>query len=305
MKMELRGKTLVVEDEPTSRHILKKILEERGHSVTAVSSAEEGWQLFQQEMFTLVVIDWLLSGMSGIDLCERIRAREKSRFTTVLMITSKDQSEDLHLALEAGADDYLTKPVTPKVLNLRFAVIENHLKMRIERELSEENRKEAEMELQRRSTIDPVTQVPGRVYILQTANQEISRSKRYGSPLAALLINIADMHTINDIRGSKNGDLMLQEFATRCRSTLRKCDHVGRIGGNSFLILFPETDLKGACAATERLRQSLLEKTYTPEEITIKLHLSQTQLLPEDMHFDQLLKRCEKEIQQKKLPPNT
>lgn len=122
--------TLVVEDDPAALRLLESLLQKRGHRVTACQRAEEAWQLFQQERFPMVLLDLILPGMSGLELCRRIRALPTSGDSHILVITVMDRMEDLQAVLDAGGDDYLAKPVEVDLLNIRLTIAERQLHAR-------------------------------------------------------------------------------------------------------------------------------------------------------------------------------
>ncbi len=124
---------LVVEDDNANRTLLATVLRRRGHAVTACATAEEGWSACQQSTFPLVLLDWMLPGMSGLELCRKLRTLAQAETITILMVTARDAPEDLQKALAAGADDYVVKPITLERLHLRLGVAEAKTRDRLER----------------------------------------------------------------------------------------------------------------------------------------------------------------------------
>ena len=132
---------LLVEDHPESRDGLARLLERRGHDVVAVSSAEEAKQATSDQTFAFVILDWMLPGMSGIEFCRELRSRPRGDEMFILLITGRQHTDDLQQALAAGANDYLTKPLDPALLNVRLSVAERQI-----RELAERNQARAAFE---------------------------------------------------------------------------------------------------------------------------------------------------------------
>lgn len=118
---------LVVEDNPSERWLLSEILRARGHVVTACEEAESAWDLFEKEEFPLVVVDWLLPGMNGVDFLRKIRRAPRGDLAVVLVVTGRNNLESLEEVLLAGANDYITKPVDVGLLNIRLAVAETEV----------------------------------------------------------------------------------------------------------------------------------------------------------------------------------
>jgi len=121
-------KILLVEDHPDSRRNLSRLIEKRGHEVIAFASAEEAEVELAREKFPFLILDWMLPGKSGVDLCRQLRGQPNGDEMYILLVTARGDAEDLEQALEAGANDYLTKPLDPRGLNVRLSVAENHIR---------------------------------------------------------------------------------------------------------------------------------------------------------------------------------
>ena len=131
-------KILLVEDHADSRRNLQRLIERRGHEVVAVASAEEAEPVLEQQTFPFLILDWMLPGKSGVELCRQLRARPNGDEMFILLVTARADTEDLQQALEAGANDYLTKPLDLGLLNVRLSVAERQI-----RDLSERNQARA------------------------------------------------------------------------------------------------------------------------------------------------------------------
>lgn len=136
-------KTLVVEDDASIRTLLQKTLVARGHDVTAVASGTEAWELLQETFFPIVLLDWMLPDLDGLEVCKRLRTLPHGDYTTVLLATAKNKPADWALALEAGADDYMTKPFSVRHLDIRLSVIEARAKEKVTRRLADAEAQEA------------------------------------------------------------------------------------------------------------------------------------------------------------------
>jgi len=124
---------LLIEDHPESRRTLQRLIERRGHEVVAVGSAEEAEVELARQSFAFLILDWMLPGKSGIELCRELRALPNGDEFFILLVTARDETQDLKQALEAGANDYLTKPLDPARLNVRLSVAERRIRALIER----------------------------------------------------------------------------------------------------------------------------------------------------------------------------
>src|ERR1041385_6485111 len=134
-------KILLVEDDAESRRGLQRLIERRGHEVTGVGSAEEAEEKLRADAFPFLILDWMLPGLSGIDLCRELRAQPRGDELFILLVTAKADTQDLEQALAAGANDYLTKPLDIALLNVRLSVAERQI-----RELAERNQARAELQ---------------------------------------------------------------------------------------------------------------------------------------------------------------
>jgi PAS domain S-box-containing protein len=142
-------KILLIEDHPDSQRNLCRLIEKRGHEVAAFASAEEAEVALAQEKFPFVILDWMLPGKSGVDLCRQLRAQPNGDEMYILLVTARADAEDLEQALAAGANDYLTKPLDPRGLSVRLSVAEAHI-----RELQERNQSRIALQESARRMID-------------------------------------------------------------------------------------------------------------------------------------------------------
>ena len=140
-------KTLIVEDDAGSRLKLEKFLGARGHEVCACADAETAWHAYQHEVYPLVLLDLQLPGMDGLQLCRQMRALPQGERSVIVVITGRDQPEDLQAVLAAGADDYLTKPVHFPLLNVRLTIAKRQVEVRTARQQAEEKIQQALTEL--------------------------------------------------------------------------------------------------------------------------------------------------------------
>jgi two-component system, cell cycle sensor histidine kinase and response regulator CckA len=124
---------LLVEDHQESRRSLQRLIERRGHEVVAVGSAEEAEKEISRQPFSFLILDWMLPGKSGLDLCRELRAQPNGDELFILLVTARHETEDLEQALECGANDYLTKPLDPGLLNVRLSVAERRIRALAER----------------------------------------------------------------------------------------------------------------------------------------------------------------------------
>lgn len=241
---------LIAEDDSISRRVLESFLTKWGHEVVATKNGSEAWwELGKEDAPLLAILDWMMPGMDGIELCREIRNRGSDPYVYILLLTAKGQKQDVVQGIEAGADDYLTKPFDPQELKVRLRAGIRIL------ELQENLRVQA--------LRDPLTGLWNRRGISGLLRKEFNRSQRQGLPLGIIMADLDHFKSINDTHGHEAGDAVLREAALRMKSAVRTYDFVSRYGGEEFLIFAPECDAQGALALAERIRFNLAKEPVT------------------------------------------
>ncbi|MBW3535328.1 MAG: EAL domain-containing protein [Gemmatimonadetes bacterium] len=245
-------RALIVEDEPSSRHLLQEILAARGHTVDACDDAESAWSTFQRHRHPLVVLDWKLPGMDGLELCKRIREAPAADETFILFVTGLDRRDALERALEAGASDYLSKAALPDQIHVRLAIAERQLARTFEHRDHEE-------ELVRDALHDPLTGLANRSLFLERLDRAARRSERLKSHLFAVMaVNLRGFDRVNAQHGRRLGDRVLVEAARRLEGCVRDVDTVGRIEGDEFVILLDGMNhVSDPARVSERVHQEM------------------------------------------------
>ncbi len=247
---------LIVEDNPVSRRLLERILCKAGYRVTSAENGQEALDLFEKKFFPIVLTDWMMPEVDGLELCRILRKRAFESYVYIILLTAKDSRRDIIMGLEAGADDYLTKPFDRAELIARLRTSIRILKL-------EESLKKANEKIRIMSVIDPLTGCYNRVFMTKCLSQEIQKAKRYRRTFSIIFCDIDRFKAINDIYGHQIGDSILKEFAQCIMAHIRKdVDILFRYGGDEFLIILPETDIKGAYSLAERLRKTVHQETF-------------------------------------------
>ncbi|HLS82674.1 MAG TPA: diguanylate cyclase [Steroidobacter sp.] len=258
---------LLVDDEPTQRLIMARLLKRAGYEVESAANGREALARIADGDFQLLITDWEMPEMDGIALCRELRAAQTRRYVYTILLTARDSNEHVVAGLQAGADDYLTKPVIEAELiarlntGRRIVTLERSL-----RAANEENR--------RLSVTDPLTGACNRRYLMEQLPREIERAARYGRPLAAIMCDIDHFKRINDTHGHLIGDDVLGWFAGRLQAGIRKTDWVARYGGEEFVIVLPETPLASATAVAEQVRSRLVEAPWRCGDLTLAITAS-------------------------------
>ena len=256
---------LLVEDQEISRKLTEKILHKAGFNVTSVENGKKALELFKRQFFPIILSDWMMPEMDGIELCRAIRSTESSGYVFIILLTARDSKEDIIAGLEAGADDYLAKPFNPGELNARIKTGMRILDL-------ERSLKKANEEIKKLSVRDPLTDCYNRGYLNDRLSKDIVYALRYNHPLSLILCDIDHFKIVNDTYGHQAGDQVLKDFVNSIKKTFRnKIDWLVRYGGEEFIIVLPETDVEGAKTLAERLRIKISnQKTqFENMEITI------------------------------------
>ncbi len=212
---------LIVDDDALQRRLLRAQLNKGDHDIWEVTDGAAAWELWQEQPIQLVITDWMMPRMDGVELTRRIRAASTSAYTYIIMLTGRSDRNDIVDGLESGADDYLVKPFNPRELLSRVAI-----GMRI---ISLEMRlRESLHELHRMATHDSLTGVFNRHAIYEYAAAEVERTQREVTSVSLVLIDVDHFKNINDTYGHPVGDQARRLSATAPTAPLRPGGALGR-----------------------------------------------------------------------------
>jgi diguanylate cyclase (GGDEF)-like protein len=256
---------LIAEDNPVSRRLLEKSLKKAGHHVVVAQNGREALDLFRQSFFSMVLTDWMMPEMNGIELVHAIRNHDSPGYVFIVFLTSKDAKDDIIAGLEAGADDYLTKPFHNAELMARLKTGIRILDL-------EKSLKQANEDIRILSITDPLTGTFNRGYLMNRLPEELNRATRYKHPLSLIMCDLDKFKQVNDSFGHLVGDAVLKHLSNCLNDNLRNgIDWISRYGGEEFLIVLSETDHGGALAVAERLKESLASSPCDVEEHVINV----------------------------------
>ena len=252
-------RVLIADDSIVSRHLLDATLRKWGYEVVVACDGNEAWSILQAEDAPkLAILDWVMPGLTGPEVCRRVRAsahantNEKDIYTYILLLTSKSQREDLIEGMESGADDYLTKPFDQHELKVRLRSGTRIIELQHELISARE-------ELREQATKDFLTHIWNRSSILDIFQREMHRGARERRPVGLVLADLDHFKLVNDTYGHFAGDAVLREFVRRMNASIRSYDAFGRYGGEEFLIVLPGCDEECTLKQAERMRASLAD----------------------------------------------
>jgi len=256
-------KVLLVDDDELVVARLKLPIVEAGYEVFTATDGATALAALQKDFASIVIVDRNMPGMDGLTLCRTVRQRIWPGYVYLTLLTAQDAEEDILLGLEAGADDYLSKRVSDAELIARLTAATRVLSL-------EHSLKSALEDRRRMAMTDALTGAHNRRYFMRYLGGELKRSRRFGTELALLVLDVDHFKQVNDKYGHAAGDVVLQELVKRIQKCLpREYDWCARLGGEEFAVVLPQTDLAGAAVVAEKLRKSI-------EEMPIRLNAGVT-----------------------------
>src|SRR5512138_2508279 len=292
-------RTLVADDDPITATILSTTVARGGMDVIVAHDGDVAWQqLNSVQPPALAILDWMMPNLDGLELCRRIRSTQRLASMYVILVTGRDSREDLVAGLGAGADDYMTKPIDLAELKARIGVgirVAN-LQQNLTRSVSE--LKATRDRLARLASTDALTGVYSRRWWFDLAEKEFSRSRRYDRLFSLLMADLDWFKQINDTYGHEAGDRVLNEFGTMLRKTCRNSDVIGRLGGEEFALLLPETNSEDARRLAGRITEVCRSIIVDPsaDKVRCSCSIGVTQVRPDDERLDNVLTRADQAL---------
>jgi diguanylate cyclase (GGDEF)-like protein len=243
-------KVLVADDDPGSLLVAQAAVEKSGHECIAAADGDSAWKLYQKHRPQVVVTDLMMPGMDGLSLCRAIRAAGTDSYTYLVLVTSQGSRDDVLAGMDAGADDYVTKPLDPFTLHTRLIVALRVTSLH-------EDLAGYRIALAEQARTDPLTKLSNRLKLTEDLDILHGRSERYGENYCLAMCDVDNFKTYNDIYGHPAGDAALQKVAAVLATQSRQSDGVYRFGGEEFLLVLPKQSWQGARSAMERIRQTV------------------------------------------------
>jgi two-component system, cell cycle response regulator len=261
-------KVLIADDDVISRRLLEAALVRLGHAVVAVADGQEAIaELAGPDAPQLAILDWMMPEVDGLQACRAIRGRADSPYVYIILLTAREGRDNMLAALDAGVDDFLTKPLD--VVELRARLRSGTRVIQLQYGLLE-----AQEALRLEATRDHLTGIWNRRAILEQLHRELRRSRHERRPLSAILADLDHFKAINDRHGHAAGDKVLQESAHRMSTVVRDYDFLGRYGGEEFLLVLPGCDGVTGLDVAERVRQSVTSHPVQVGDVAITVSVS-------------------------------
>lgn len=240
-----RPRLLVVDDQRANIQALYQAFAP-DHKVSMATSGEQALALCRSQRPDLVLLDVVMPGMDGFEVCERLKADDATKDIPVIFVTAHHDEEAETRGLDVGATDFISKPINPRIVRAR---VKTHLTMKRQADL-----------LRQWVYVDGLTGVCNRRYFDERLKHEWDRAARSGTDLSVALVDVDLFKSYNDHYGHQAGDDCLRQIAGEMRSSLKRAaDLIARYGGEEFALLLPETDAAGALHVAEEMRQRVLD----------------------------------------------
>gem|GEM_PF-41217 len=274
-------RVLVVDDDPSIVRLLERCLTSAGYDVLKAGSGAEALQIIHSQGCQLVITDWNMPEMDGLDLCRAIRSSEYVGFVYVIILTGRTDDDSLPMAFEAGADDFVTKPLQKLELlsRLKAGVRAIAADKQVAAQQLAIHRTNAELatlndKLHQIAMTDELTGLYNRREAMQRLKDQWALAVREGRPLSCIMIDIDHFKKCNDDFGHDIGDAVLKETAEIFRRNARTGETVFRIGGEEFVVLCPGSTAERAAVGAERLRVAVERHRIRHEDETLQVTVS-------------------------------
>ncbi|HEX6598454.1 MAG TPA: diguanylate cyclase [Gemmatimonadaceae bacterium] len=260
---ESRGCILIVDDNQDNVEVLRVRLDSWGYETRTATNGAEALASVKERAPDLILLDVMMPDITGIEVAQRIKGNRSLPFVPIIMQTALDSTEAKVEGLEAGADDYITKPIDFAELKarlrsmLRIKRLQEALEER-ERELLEMNER-----LRYMSLTDGLTGLDNRRHLNERIDEMFQHAQRLNEPFSVVMCDLDKFKSVNDTYGHQAGDEVLKQLASILKEEAREIDRVGRYGGEEFLLLLPGTVLDAAVTFAERVRKHVERHTFT------------------------------------------
>jgi two-component system, cell cycle response regulator len=261
-------KVLIADDDPVSRRLLEVSLTQAGYPIAVASNGSEALgALEQKDGPRLAVLDWMMPELDGVEVCRILRKAAREPYVYIILLTARGHQTEIVQGLEAGADDYITKPFDLQELKARLRAGKRILELQAQLVHARE-------ELRVQANHDSLTGLLNRMAIMAVLEKECARSRREKKPVAVMMADLDHFKKVNDTYGHQAGDAVLRETARKMLQSVRVYDSIGRYGGEEFMVVAPGSDIAAVLDQAERLRRCVAEQSVSVDDVTIPTTMS-------------------------------
>jgi two-component system cell cycle response regulator len=255
------SKVLVADDDPVTRSVLEGLLSKRGYEVVTATDGVQAYGILQQpDAPTLAIVDWMMPGLDGIELCRKLRAEPKYAYTYIVMLSGRRDKEDFLAGLEAGADDYIGKP---------FDIDDLHARIRAGQRVLAWNER-----VRNQANQDDLTGLLNRSAITEALRRELAHAARDGTPTSLIVAELDQFQQTNEAAGHAISDAALREVSKLLQASIRTYDLAGRFWGGKFMIVVPGCEMGRAVQVAEKVRRSVERQPVCAGDVTLRTTMS-------------------------------
>ena len=267
---------LIADDDPTTLRLVSHAVKTLGHEPTTASDGADALEKFLPQGFPVIITDWEMPQVSGIELCRQVRGAGLPTYTYILFLTSKTAKQHLIEALAAGADDFVSKPFHPHELQARLGAAERIVKLEEDLRQANESLILVNQRLLKMSRLDPLMEIGNRLDFEERIADLHQRAVKGASDYGLVMCDVDHFKSHNDKYGHQNGDRVLRNIAAAIRECMRASDAAFRYGGEEILLFLNGQNLHGAVAAAERVRQNVEKQEFQggPAEEKMRVTIS-------------------------------
>jgi two-component system, cell cycle response regulator len=283
-------RVLIAEDDVTSRLLLQRVLARWDYEVIATKDGVEALEALRAaDAPRLAVLDWMMPGLDGVEVCRRVRELDTEQPPYVILLTARGGKEDIVRGLDSGANDYLGKPFDPEELRARVEVGRRFIELN-------ERLIEAQHALEIVARTDALTGILNRGAIVRRLEEEMARALRENVALSVGMLDIDHFKCVNDTHGHAVGDIVLRAVVQRSQTVLRRYDVLGRFGGEEFLVIVPGAESPQALEILERIRSTVADSPILVEGRELTVTVSVGGATSRGEPIDRLLIRADDEL---------
>ena len=267
-------KVLAADDDPVVRRTVTKLVESFGYECVSAEDGQRAWEAFESEPCPIVVTDWEMPRVDGLELCRRIRTLRHPRYTYIIVLTARARRADLIQGYSAGADDFMTKPIDAALLQVRLSAAARILRLEQELQTANQELLAANRRLKESSRIDPLMGIQNRLAFEERLDDFDPNSIPLEGGCGVVMCDIDHFKAYNDTHGHMIGDQILCAVADAIRGALRAEDRAYRFGGDEIVVLLRGQDVLGTALAAERLCRNVeaLElRNIVPEPVQVTI----------------------------------
>jgi len=248
-------RVLIAEDDADARYLLEELLTRWGYDVVVAGDGQEAWEILNgEDSPRLAILDWMMPGMDGIDICRRLRCKADT-YVYVILLTARSRKADVVEGIEAGADDYIIKPFEPHELRARVRAGTRILELQAELLAMRES-------FRNQATHDSLTGLPNRLMFSDRLSHKLAEARRSGRHLAVMFLDVDRFKRINDTMGHNMGDILLKGISERLTASFREVDVVARMGGDEFTVILSDISRMQDAARIARRALAALSKPF-------------------------------------------